>query len=85
MSAVAPSAQPAQPVRFAPRVLYEKAEVFEICAALALAEVLLARLGRQADAARMADVFEMAERALTRCEACNGSVWRPAGEVAGPG
>ncbi|MHB8220702.1 MAG: hypothetical protein ACYDHU_10340 [Acidimicrobiales bacterium] len=57
---------PARPVRFAPRVLYRKSEVFEICAALALAEALLRRLGREADAARMADVFEMAERALTR-------------------
>jgi len=82
---VVPSAQPlqaVQPVRFAPRVLYEKAEVFEICAALALAEVLLARLGRQSDAAHMADVFDMAERALTRCEV--QSAGRPA-RSPGPG
>jgi hypothetical protein len=47
-------------------VSYDKAEVFEICAALALAERLLARLGRSVDADRMAEVFEVAERALTR-------------------
>ncbi len=57
---------PDRAVSFARRVVYEKSEVFEICAALALAEALLNRLGRPDDAARMADVFEMAERALAR-------------------
>jgi hypothetical protein len=47
-------------------VSFEKEEVFEICGALALAEVLLARLGRQAEASRMATVFDLVEAGLAR-------------------
>jgi hypothetical protein len=53
-------------VRLRPWVRYHKEEVFEICGALALAEVLLARLGREAEASRMATVFELVEGALGR-------------------
>lgn len=41
-------------------------EIWEICGALALAESVLRSLGRDADAARMAVVFEAAEAGLAR-------------------
>lgn len=56
----------AGPLRFACSVRFEKEEVFEICAALALAEVLLAGLGREAESSRMAVVFDLAEGRLAR-------------------
>ena len=49
-----------------PLVTYRKEEVFEVCGALALAEVLLGRLGRTVEAARMAAVFDLVEAGLTR-------------------
>ncbi len=53
-----------EPARFAGPVSYDKGEVFEICAALALAEAVLTRLGRTAEAARLAAAFEVAEGRL---------------------
>jgi len=41
-----------------------KEEVFEICAALALAETLLGRLGRRAEAAHLAALFDVVEGRL---------------------
>lgn len=55
-----------KPVRLGPWVRYRKDEVFEICGALALAEVVLARLGHEVEAARMASVFELVESGLAR-------------------
>jgi hypothetical protein len=55
-----------EPVRIGPWVHYRKDEVFEICGALALAEVVLARLGRDVEAARMASVFDLVEGGLVR-------------------
>lgn len=52
------------PVRFSRTVRYPKEEAFEICAALALAEVVLRGLGRPVEAARLARVFDLAERRL---------------------
>jgi len=54
----------AGPLRFACAVRFEKEEVFEICAALALAEVLLAGLGRVVESSRMAAMFDLAEGRL---------------------
>lgn len=64
----APPGGPAAPqrLRLGSWVPYPKEEVFEICGALALAEVLLARLGRQAEASRMATVFDLVEAGLAR-------------------
>ena len=55
-----------QRLRIRPGVRYRREEVYEICAALALAEVLLARDGHGPEAARMAVVFGLAEAGLTR-------------------
>lgn len=55
-----------QRLRIGSWVSFGKEEVFEICGALALAEVLLARLGRQAEASRMATVFDLVEAGLAR-------------------
>jgi len=52
------------PVQFAPRVNFLKEEVFEICAAVALAESLCKRLGLDCEAAHLASVFEVVERRL---------------------
>ncbi|MGP0031315.1 MAG: hypothetical protein ACLPVF_12510 [Acidimicrobiales bacterium] len=41
-----------------------KEEVFEICAALALAEALLRPLGHEAEAAHLAAVFDVVEGRL---------------------
>jgi hypothetical protein len=43
-----------------------KDEVFEICAALALGESLLERVGRRREAAGLAAVFAMVEGRLVR-------------------
>lgn len=55
-----------EPVAFRPWVCFRKEEVFEMCGALALAEVLLDHLGQPVDAARMAAVFELLEAGLVR-------------------
>lgn len=55
-----------EPLSIGPSVRYSKADAFEICGALALAESVLRSLGRDADAARMAVVFEAAEAGLAR-------------------
>jgi hypothetical protein len=47
-----------------PAVRYAKEEVFEICGALAMAEVVLACLDRPVEAARMAVVFDLVEGRL---------------------
>ncbi|HEX3947922.1 MAG TPA: hypothetical protein VHW47_09455 [Acidimicrobiales bacterium] len=54
----------AEPVHFRTTVDCPKEEIFEVCAALALAEVVLARLGRPVEAARMAAVFDLVEGRL---------------------
>lgn len=54
------------PLRIGPCVRYSKADAFEICAALALAESVLRSLGRETDAALVAAVFEVAEAGLVR-------------------
>jgi hypothetical protein len=56
--------EPPSPARFAARVDFLKNEVFEICDALARAEVLLARLGLVGEAAYLATVFDVAEGRL---------------------
>lgn len=61
-----PPPVPIEPARLRPWVRYDKEEVFEICGALALAEVLLARLGREVEASRMAVVFDLVEGRLAR-------------------
>ncbi len=53
-------------VRLGSLVHYRTDEVFEICGALALAEAVLARLGQEVEAARMATVFELVEGGLAR-------------------
>ena len=63
---VAHPAGTAAPVRPAAWVRYRKQDVFEICAALALAEAVLRRSGREPEAARMAAAFELAEAGLAR-------------------
>jgi hypothetical protein len=55
-----------QPLRLRPWISYRKEEVFEICGALALAEALLSRSGREVDASRMAAVFDLVEAGLVR-------------------
>jgi hypothetical protein len=55
---------PTEPLRLRPWVRYDKEEVFEICGALALAETLLTRLGREVEASRMAVVFDLVEGRL---------------------
>jgi hypothetical protein len=45
-------------------VLFLKDEVFEICAALAMGESLLKRLGRRPEAAHLALVFDVVEGRL---------------------
>ncbi|HUA95767.1 MAG TPA: hypothetical protein VMB82_09595 [Acidimicrobiales bacterium] len=55
-----------EPLRLRRWVHYRRDEVYEICAALALAEVLLARAGRPEEASRMAAVFGLAESGLAR-------------------
>jgi len=52
------------PLRIAPWARYAKAEVFEICGALALAEAALQRVGLGEEAARVADAFDLAESGL---------------------
>jgi len=51
-------------LRIAPWARYAKADVFEICGALASAEAALRRLGLGEEAARVADAFELAESGL---------------------
>lgn len=53
-----------QPVVLRPWVSYAKDDVVEVCGALALAEVLLRRLGHPEEAARMAAVFDVVEAGL---------------------
>jgi hypothetical protein len=60
----APATGEPEPVRLRQWVRYRRDEVYEICAALALAEALLAGAGRPQDAARMAAVFRMVEGGL---------------------
>lgn len=55
-----------QRLRLGSWVHYRKEEIFEVCGALALAEVLLAGRGRQAEASRMATVFDLVEGGLAR-------------------
>jgi hypothetical protein len=57
---------PLAPVRIGAWVRYRKEEVFEACGALALAEVVLRRLGWDVEAAHMAEVFEVMEGGLAR-------------------
>ncbi|HVX20219.1 MAG TPA: hypothetical protein VHB02_02615 [Acidimicrobiales bacterium] len=52
------------PARLRPSVCYTKDEVIEVCGALALAEVVLARLGCRVEADRMAAVFDLVEGRL---------------------
>jgi hypothetical protein len=52
------------PVRFATTVDFVKEDVFEICAALALGESLLRRLGHDRSATRLAGVFDVVESRL---------------------
>jgi hypothetical protein len=54
----------AAPADLHPAVRYAKEEVFEICGALAMAEVVLACLDRPVEAARMAVVFDLVEGRL---------------------
>ena len=63
---VAHPAGTAGTVRPAAWVRYRKQDVFEICAALALAEAVLRRSGREPEAERMAAAFELAEAGLAR-------------------
>lgn len=63
MTASARVGDPA-PVVMPAWVRYRKDDVFEVCCALALAEVLLAQTGHRAEAARMAAVFELVEAGL---------------------
>jgi hypothetical protein len=60
-----PAGEP-EPLRLRRWVRYRKDEVYEICAALALAEALLVRAGRPQDASRMAAVFSVVEGGLVR-------------------
>jgi hypothetical protein len=53
-----------RPARLRPWASYPKEEIVEICGALALAESALARLGRPAEAAHVAAVFDMVEGRL---------------------
>jgi hypothetical protein len=62
----------ATPAHFGAKVELLKDEVFEICGALALAESLLARLGRRRDAAYLAAVFEVVEGRLAESAASCG-------------
>lgn len=55
-----------EPASLRPAVHYAKEEVFEICGALALAEVVLSYLNRPVEAARMAVVFDLVEGRLVR-------------------
>lgn len=61
-----PGSTAPQRLRIRPGVRYRREEVYEICAALALAEVLLARDGHGLEAARMGAAFSLAEAGLTR-------------------
>jgi len=56
--------RPPTPAVLRPSVRYAKDEVIEVCGALALAEVVLSRLGRPVEAARMAAVFDLVEGRL---------------------
>jgi hypothetical protein len=56
--------EPPSPARFAARVDFLKDEVFEICGALALAELLLEGLGLSGEAAYLATVFDVVEGPL---------------------
>ena len=47
-------------------IAYPKEDVFEVCGALAIAEVLLRRAGRRGSAERMAAVLELVEAGLAR-------------------
>lgn len=51
-------------LRMTPWARFTKAEVFEICDALASAEAALRRAGLGEEAARLADAFELAESGL---------------------
>jgi hypothetical protein len=53
-------------VGLAARIDFLKEEVFEICAALALGESMLVRLGMPAEAARMAQLFDAVEGRLAQ-------------------
>src|SRR5580704_5161105 len=52
------------PVHFATTVDFVKEDVFEICAALALGESLLRRVGHDRGATRLAGVFDVVEGRL---------------------
>jgi hypothetical protein len=54
------------PLRIGPCVRFSKADAFEICGALALAESVLRALGRGIDADLVGAVFEVAEAGLAR-------------------
>jgi hypothetical protein len=59
----------AAPARFAARIAFLKEEVFDICAALALGESLLIRLGMLPEAAHLAEVFSVVEGRLAAPQA----------------
>jgi hypothetical protein len=59
--AVAPA-----PLRIGSCVCYSKADAFEICGALALAESALRASGRETEATLLAAVFQVAEAGLAR-------------------
>jgi hypothetical protein len=52
------------PLHLAEKVSFLKEEVFEICAALALGESLLLRLGLEREATHLAGVFDVVEGRL---------------------
>ena len=52
------------PVHFPERISFLKEEVFEICAALAMGESLLAHLGLESEATNMARLFDVVEGRL---------------------
>lgn len=54
------------PLRVTPWVSYAKGDVFEVCDVLAGAEAVLAGIGADALAARVAAAFEVMEAGLVR-------------------
>ncbi len=63
MTAGTPPGSPS-PLQFHAHVVFAKEDVFEVCGALALAEAVLRRCGRPLEAARMGEVFSLAEAGL---------------------
>jgi len=55
---------PVGPVRFPTDVVFRKDEIHELCATLALAELVLTQLGRAIEAACVAAAFEIVESRL---------------------